>query len=179
LKENISNNYFGTDPVYGPYTHAVYINSKFMGLGPRLGVDSSYFITNHFAIIAGIAGDLLAGKVDYSTNFTSWTAYTGDLNHNTTPANTSMANENQYRIVPELDAKLAVRYQVAFENSKSELTLQAGYLYAVYLNAIQEVLPSTLVPGSWEAGSVAIINQTQQQSNIDLRGPFISASWKF
>jgi hypothetical protein len=122
---------------------------------------------------------LLAGNINYSTDFTSWTAYNADSIHNSTPANTYMANQNQYRVVPEVGAKLAALYNISFEKTHSDLTLQAGYMYAVYFNVIQQVLPQTLVPGSWEAGSVAIINQTQQQSNIDLRGPFISASWKF
>jgi hypothetical protein len=179
LKEDITNNYFGTDPVYGPYTHAVYGKSKFVGIGPRVGFDSSYYITNHFAITAEAAGALLAGTIDYSTDFTSWTAYNKDSIHNSTPANTSMANQNLYRIVPEAGAKITMLYSVPFEKSNSVLTLQAGYMYAVYFNAIHQVLPATLVPGSWEAGSVAIINQAQQESNIDLRGPFISASWSF
>jgi hypothetical protein len=180
LRQDITNNYFGSDPVYGPYSHAVYGKSKFVGIGPRLGLDSSYFITNHFAITGQIAGDLLAGSVDYSTDFTSGTSYTGGvLPHNNVPARTSMAHQNQYRIVPELDIKLAALYKISFERSHSELVLQAGYSYAVYFNAIQQVLPNTLVPGSWEAGSVAIINQTEKQSNIDLRGPFVSASWTF
>lgn len=179
LKENITNNYWGTDPVYGSYTHAVYENSTFTGFGPRIGVDGSYFITNRFAITGDIAGDLLAGTLNYSTDFTSWTAYTGDSIHNSTPANTSMANQNLYRIVPEVDAKIAMLYKVSFDKLGSELTLQAGYMYATYFNAINQVLPNTLVPDSWEAGSVAIVNQSQQQSNIDLKGPFVSVSWKF
>ncbi len=179
LKEDITNNYQGTDPVYGPYTHAVYGKSTFTGFGPRIGFDGSYFITNHFAITGSIAGDLLAGVLKYSTDFTSWTSYTGgSLPHNNTPANTSMANQNLNRIVPKMDAKLAMLYKTPLE-SGSELTLQAGYMYAVYFNTINQVLPTTLVPGSWEAGSVAIINQSQQQSNVDLRGPFISVAWKF
>ncbi len=179
LKENITNNYWGTDPVYGPYTHAVYEESTFTGLGPRIGFDGDYFITNRFAITGGIAGDLLAGSLNYSTDFTSWTAYTGDTAHNNTPANTSMADQNLNRIVPEMDAKVAMLYKIPFNKSGSELTIQAGYMYAVYFNAINQVLPNTLVPGSWEAGSVAIINQSEQQSNIDLRGPFISLTWNF
>jgi hypothetical protein len=179
LKEDITNNYFGTDPVYGLYTHAVYEKSKFIGVGPRIGLDSNYFITDHFAITLNVAGDLFAGNINYSTDFISWTAYNGDSIHNSTPAHTSMANQNQNRVVPAVGAKLAALYNISFEKSHSELTLEAGYRCAVYLNVIQQVLPNTLVPGSWEAGSVAIINQVQQQSNIDLRGPFISASWKF
>jgi hypothetical protein len=179
LKEDVTNNYQGTDPVYGPYTHAVYGKSTFTGFGPRIGFDGSYFITNRFAITGSIAGDLLAGVLKYSTDFTSWTSYTGgSLPHNNTPANTSMANQNLNRIVPKMDAKLAMLYKTPLE-SGSELTLQAGYMYAVYFNAINQVLPCTLVPGSWEVGSVAIINQSQQQSNVDLRGPFISVAWKF
>ncbi|MBV9575588.1 MAG: hypothetical protein JO149_03090 [Gammaproteobacteria bacterium] len=177
LKEDITNNYLGTDPVYGPYTHAVYTKSTFTGIGPRIGLGSSYYFTNRFALTANVAGDLLAGILKYSTDFTSWTAYNADNIHNSTPANTSMANQNVNRVVPGVDAKIAIRYQIPF--NQSELTLQAGYLYAVYFNAINQVLPSTLVPGSWEAGSVAIINQAQYQSNIDLRGPFVSAIWKF
>lgn len=178
LQEKITNNYWGTDPVYGPYTHAVYGKSTFTGFGPRFGLDGNYYFTKHFAINGNVATDLLAGALKYSTDFTSWTAYTGDANHNTTPANTSMARQNLTRIVPKLDAKLALLYKAPFGQC-SELTVEAGYMYAVYFNAIQQVLPSTLVPGSWEAGSVAIINQTTQQSNIDLRGPFVKLAWQF
>ena len=179
LKENITSNYWGTDPVYGPYTHAVDSNSAFTGFGPRIGLDGSYFITNRFAITEGVAGDLLAGNLKYSTDFTSWTAYTGDSIHNSTPADTSMANQTLHRIVPEVDAKIAMLYQIPFDKAGSVLTIEAGYKYAVYFNAINQVLPNTLVPGSWEAGSVAIVNQSEQQSNIDLKGPFVSVSWKF
>jgi hypothetical protein len=178
LQEKIANNYAGTDPVYGPYTHAVNTKSTFTGFGPRFGFDGNYYVTNRFAINATVATELLAGALKYSTDFTSWTSYTGDLEHNNTPANTSMARQNLTRIVPELDAKLSVIYTIPFGQC-SELTMAAGYAYAVYFNAIHQVLPSTLVPGSWEAGSVAIINQTTQQSNIDLRGPFVTLGWHF
>ena len=179
LKEDITNNYQGTDPVYGAYTHAVYGDSTFNGFGPRIGFDSSYFITNRLAITAEMAGDLLGGVLNYSTKFTSWTAYNRDSIHNSTPANTSMADQSVDRIVPEADAKIAVLYKIPLDKSGSDLTVQAGYMYSVYSNAINQVLPSTLVPGSWEAGSVAIINQTQQQSSLGLRGPFLRLTWKF
>jgi hypothetical protein len=179
LKEDLTNNYYGTDPVYGPYSHNVYGKSKFTGAGPRLGMDTSYFITNHFAITAQLAGELLAGSLKYSTDFTSLTGYVGTTAHNNTPTNTSMANQSLSRAVPELGAKLGVLYTLPFKNSESELTFQAGYMYSVYFNAIHEVLPQTLVTGSWEAGTVAIVNQTQRDSNLDLKGPYLSVSMKF
>lgn len=177
LKENISNNYMGTDPVYGPYTHAVYQKSNFTGFGPRFGVDGTYSMSDRFGILGGLGGNLLAGFLKYSTNFKSWTGYIGETAHNNIPANTSMANETINRIVPEVDAKIALVYKTAFASPGSELTFKLGYLYAVYLNAFHQVLPSTLVSGSWEAGSVAIVTQSQQDSNLDLQGPFLSVTW--
>lgn len=178
LKQDINDNYWGTDPVYGPYTHNVETKSSFTGFGPRLGLDGSYFITNHFAVTESIASDLLVGSLNYSTNFISWTGYTGgSAAHNNTPTRTSMANQVLHRFVPEVDAKVAMLYKVPMKSS--ELTMQAGYMFADYINAINQVLPSTLVAGSWEAGSVAIVTQSQQQSSLALDGPFVSLSWKF
>lgn len=178
LRENIDNSYWGKDPVTGPYAHSVETKSNYAGFGPRLGIDGSYFITKRFAITESIAGDLLAGYVHNSTDFVSWTSYTGgSAPHNNTPAYTSMANQKTHRIVPEVDAKIAMLYKVPLKNS--ELTLQTGYMYMVYSDAINEVLPSSLVPGSWEEGSVAIIGQSQTESNLSLDGPFFSLSWKF
>ena len=99
--------------------------------------------------------------------------------HNNTPAYTSMANQTLHRIVPEMDTKIAMLYKVPLKQSNSELTVQAGYMYSVYFNAVNEVLPTELVPGAWEGGTVAIINQTQQQSDVGLDGPFVSFAWKF
>lgn len=179
LKEDINDYYQGSDPVFGPYSHSVYVKSTFTGIGPRVGFDGSYFLTNRFAFTGDIAANLLAGVLKYSTGFTSFTSYTGGSTpHNNTPTNTSMANQNIQRVVPEMDAKIAMLYKTSFDNS-TELTIQAGYLFAVYFNAIHQVLPTTLVPGAWEDGTVAIINQSQLDSNIDLNGPFVSFSLTF
>ncbi len=174
LKQTIDNTYTGADPILGPYSHEVNTQSEFIGFGPRIGFDASYFITNRFAIIGNFAGDLLSGEIKYNTDFTSFGSSVG----NTVATKTSMANQNTNRIVPEMDAKIALLYKFPVQ-SNSEVTLQAGYLYSVYFNGVTEVLPSSLVPTAWEAGSVAIITQSQQQSNVDLRGPFVSVSWKF
>jgi hypothetical protein len=179
LKEDITNNYLGTDPVFGAYRHTVYGKSELIGAGPRLGFDARYYVTNQFAIVAGLAGDFLAGNIKYQTNFNSVTAYTGDSIHNSTPVDTSMANENLTRAVPVLGTKLGLEYKVPMNAASSELSLQAGYDYSVYFNAIHQVLPSTLVPGAWESGTVAIINQVQQQSNFNLQGLYFKAAYKF
>jgi hypothetical protein len=179
LKEDITSNFYGTDPVYGPYRHTVNGKSSFIGAGPRLGFDAKFLVTDHFSILTEIAGDILVGTLNYRTNFNSVTAYTADAIHNSKPVDTSMANQDLTRAIPMLGTKIGLQYQLPLNNSKSEFTFQAGYMYAAYFNAINQVRPGTLVPGAWEAGSVAIVTQVQQQSKLDLKGPYLSMSWKF
>jgi hypothetical protein len=178
LKENTTNNYAGTDPVYGPYTHSTYLNSKFTGFGPRIGLDARYFASSNYGINASMAGSVLVGDLASSTDFTSWTGYTsGVLARNNTPANTTLSKLSQTVIVPKVDAKIGLFFTKPLHTGTS-ITAQAGYMFTAYLNAINQVLPSSLVPGAWEAGSVAIISQAQQQSTLSLNGPYLTLAWK-
>lgn len=178
LKENTTNNYVGTDPVYGPYTHSTYIKSNFTGFGPRIGLDARYFASSNYGINASMASSVLVGSLASSTDFTSWTGYTGGiLPRNNTPANTTLSKQSQTEIVPKVDAKLGLFYTKPLHSGTS-ITAQAGYMFTAYINAINQVLPSTLVPGAWEAGTVATINQAQQQSNLSLNGPYLTLALK-
>lgn len=173
LKEDITNNYTGTDPFFGPYTHSVYTDSKFTGFGPRLGLDVNYFSSNNFGVNAGLASSLFVGRLASSTDFTSWTAFASDvILTNTTPANTTLSNKRQTVVVPEIDGKLGLFYTTAL-NDTSILTIQVGYMFQDYINSIYQVLPSTLVPTAWEGGTVAIINQVFNQSDLSMNGPYI------
>lgn len=173
LKEDITNNYTGSDPVWGPYTHRVHTDSSFTGFGPRLGLDVSYFVNRHFGVNAEIASSLFAGRLASSTNFTSWSGYIAEgIPRNNTPANTTLSNKRQTVIVPEIDGKVGLFYTTNL-NKNSILTIQAGYMFQDYINSIYQVQPSTLVPGAWEAGTVAIISQAHNQSDLSMNGPYI------
>lgn len=173
LKEDITNNYAGSDPVFGPYTHRVHTESSLKGFGPRLGLDVSYFVNRHFGVNAEMASSLFIGRLASSTNFTSWTGYTaGDLPRNNTPANTTLSNKHQTVVVPEIDGKLGLFYTTSLKNN-SALTIQAGYMFKDYLNSIYQVLPSSLVPGAWEGGTVAIVSQAHNQSDLSMNGPYV------
>ncbi|WP_367605721.1 Lpg1974 family pore-forming outer membrane protein [Legionella sp. W05-934-2] len=176
LKEDIANNYTGSDPVFGPYTHLVHTDSILTGFGPRLEVDGRYYVNNHFGVNAGIGSSLLVGSVSSSTNFTSWTANTTGPT-NSTPANTTLSNKRQTAVVPEVDGKIGLFYTTTF-NQGSTLTFQLGYMFQDYINSIYQVLPSSLVPGAWEGGSVAIISQTQRQSDLSMNGPYIKLVYR-
>lgn len=179
LKEGITNNYSGADPVYGPYTHSVYVNSKFTGIGPRLGLDGAFFVTHHFGVDAAMDGSVLLGRLSTNTNFNSWTGYTGGvLPHNNTPTNTTLSSQAQTKMVPEVETKLGLFYNVV-RNSGSVFSIHTGYMFSDYVNSISQVLPSSLVPGTWEAGTVAIISQAQTTSDLSLNGPYLKLAWQF
>ena len=178
LKENTTNNYAGSDPVYGPYTHSTYIKSKFTGFGPRIGLDARYFASSNYGLNASMASSILVGSLATSTDFNSWTGFTGGpVQFNNTPVNTTLSKQSQTSIVPKVDAKIGLFYTKPLHSGTS-ITAQAGYMFTAYINAINQVLPSTLVPGAWEGGTVAIINQAQQQSNLSLNGPYVTLAWK-
>ena len=75
-------------------------------------------------------------------------------------------------MVPEIDGKLGLFYTTTL-NENSILTIQAGYMFQDYINSIYQVLPSSLVPGAWEAGTVAIISQDHNQSDLSMNGPYV------
>lgn len=176
LKEDIANDYSGSDPVLGPYTHRVHTDSSLTGFGPRLEVDGHYYVNNHFGVNAEIGSSLLVASLFSSTNFTSWTANT-DGPTNSTPANTTLSNQRQTAVVSELDGKIGLFYTTKF-NQGSTLTFQLGYMFQDYINSIYQVLPSSLVPEAWEGGSVAIISQTQRQSDLSLNGPYLKLVYR-
>lgn len=178
LKEDITNNYSGSDPVFGPYRHQVRSDSSLTGFGPRLGLDASYFVNRHFGVNAGIGSSLLVGRLASSTNFTSWTAFSSQaIPTNNVPVNTTLSNQHQTAVIPELDGKLGLFYTTEW-NDSSSLTVEVGYMFQDYINSIYQVLPSTLVPTSWEAGTVAIISQASRQSDLSLNGPYLRLAYK-
>lgn len=174
LKEDITNNYYGRDPILGNYSHRVNIDYSFTGFGPRLGLDTGYFLNNYFGIDGGMACSLLVGNLGASTEFTSWTALvTGTVQTNSTPATTALSNQSRPYFVPEIEGKVGLFYTSTWY-SNSTLTIQVGYIFQDYINAIYQALPTSVVPGAWEAGTVAIISHIYTQSDLSLNGPYVS-----
>lgn len=178
LKEDMTNLYNGSDPVAGPYSHTMYVNSKFTGFSPRLRLDANYFFKSNFGINAKMAGNIFIGQTSNSTYFDSITGFTsGKIPSNVTPTRTQMANQYNTTVVPEVDSEIGLFYTTKLVND-TKLTIQVGYMFVDYINSINQVLPNTLVPGAWELGSVAIVNQSQQRSDLSLNGPYVRLVWK-
>lgn len=178
LEEDITSNYTGektpaanTDP-NAPYSITSYNTSQFIGAGPRLGLNTTYLFTNYFGLVAEVAGSVLAGSVQTDTNFNS------SLNH-ATPNYTTLADQTQTRIVPEVDAKLGLTYTIPFRTNKSSLNIQTGYMVTAYINGITQVVPTALVPDAFSNGTVAVETEGQNESDLDLNGPYLQIAYTF
>jgi hypothetical protein len=179
LKEDINSTYTGKDATSSHYAYSINTDtsSTFTGAGPRIGLDGTYFITNRFGITAEMATSLLLGSIDSSTTFNAYDANPSTGNN---PAvNTTLANQSQTKIIPEVDAKIAAEYSIPFNTNGSSLTLAAGYMLEDYINGINQILPTALVPGALNGGTIAIESSTNQESDLSLNGPFASLAWKF
>jgi hypothetical protein len=173
LKQAITNTYSGDqdandDP--NPFTNTVYNTSKYIGIGPKLGIAATGLLTNEFSIVAELASTLMVGSMKSKTNFK-----TQGLD-NPTPAHTALSDISQIKIVPEIASNIALSYHKAFKKG-SYLTTQLGYMYRLYVDGINQVVPSELVPNQFRNGVIALISSTQVQSNLDLSGPYIKVSW--
>ena len=172
LKQDITSTYLGTGSDGNPYSITSNNTSKFNGVGPRLGIGATYFVIERFGISAKIGGALLVGSMDTNTNFNSF----GAGNH--TLVNTTLANQSQNRVVPEADSKLEVNYTAPLKNGSS-VAFALGYLFGVYFDGINQVVPGSLVPSAFNGGVIAIETSQHEQSNLSLNGPYATVIFKF
>ena len=180
LKQYLEDNYQGTtsdsnnNTTGRKYSITSYNTSKFTGIGPQLGLNARGLITAHFSIVAKLAVSVLVGTMKSKTTFDSYDSTAG----NTTPTTTSLADQSETQVVPAFNSKLGLSYVIPFK-SGSTLGLEAGYLFAIYVNGINQVVPTALVPGAFNNGSIAIETSAQTQSDLGLNVPYLSLSWVF
>jgi hypothetical protein len=177
LKEDITSNYTGTytDPNAGasPYSITSYNDSKYIGAGPRLGIDADYFFGHGFGITSEMAASVLVGSMQSNTHFLSFG------NGNTTPGYTGLANDlDETRVVPGLEGKLGFTYARSFL-SGSMMSLELGYLFSTYFDGINQVVPTALVPEAFNQGVIAVETSDSVQSNLDLNGPYLKLTYMF
>jgi len=127
-------------------------NSKFTGIGPRMGIDTSYHVGDCFGIVSHFATALLVGNVDNSQVFTS-EGQGGNITNNTT--------DTQTRVVPAFDAKLGVDYSIPFKNNASSLSIEGGYQVTQYVD-VQD----------------RITDGVTKTSSIGFNGPYLSLNFK-
>ncbi|KTD14006.1 Lpg1974 family pore-forming outer membrane protein [Legionella israelensis] len=127
-----------------------YHNTDFNGVGPVIGIDYAYNLTDGFSVTANSAMSILYGTGRFSDGY----LFSNDL--------IPVANYGSKKmVVPSLEAKLGVNY--AFSMAEGVLNLEAGYQAVNYFNALQ----------------TRGLNATGTPTNSDygLYGPYLGAKW--
>lgn len=132
--------------------------SKYIGLGPRLGLEANYYVDVGISIIASMATALLTGDQMSSLVERSNFTFTGEIEDiqffsrdpslilipTLTPGtrvndNTTITRPTQQlrsiRVVPNLESKIGITYSPCLPCTRSKIFLEAGYLANYYFNA--------------------------------------------
>lgn len=136
-------------------TYNYYNNeSKYTGIGPRAGADTSYCFGNGVSIFGDFAAALLIGDLETTTSTDSVSA--GTLT-NTTSSTSSVSNA----IVPEAEARLGLAYTKPM--AQGDLRVEAGYELTNY----------------WDASTVngSTANATADETSFNYQGIFLGLKW--
>jgi len=175
LREEVMSTYSGTTTgIYaGPFSTQQDVNSIFIGLGPRLGVEGDYTFNSGFGLLAEGAVSTLIGGLTSRSTYTS-SAQELLVLYGQKVNNQVIKDQTVYQVIPGIDAKLGVNYKHLFNNN-ALLTVSAGYQAAVYMNAISQYIPQTLVSGEGiETGGIFVATMSHTLSNYSVQGPFLN-----
>lgn len=153
------------------YNEVDVLNSKFRGIGPRFGIDSSYHVWNCFGIVAHVAAAMLVGDVDTTTTGTSVIDLNPNLGLGVLPLTTTSATntDDSNRIVPAFDAKLGIDYTWEFQN-RSSLSIEAGWQVTQYIDAVDQY--NNNIGNGFGLG-----NNDQSTTSIGFDGPYLSLNF--
>lgn len=152
--------------------------SQYLGAGPDLGVNIQYKANNGLGVIGQFMGVLTAGSMNAKDNFTSASARLMALGNTTSRQEISVPSSTE--VVPGFNSKLGLFFDHSWRNSLN-LSIEAGYRFAYYANAISGVSPATLVqPGvnvtipEFATGTMAINSTATTNSPFNFKGPYIN-----
>jgi hypothetical protein len=163
------------DPSFSFQTQNV---SKYIGAGPDLGMTLRYKTNSGFGVMGEFTGVITAGTIKAQDNFTSTSSRLTFLGIGTSQQQITSPNDTQ--VVLGADGKLGIFYN--YQGTKiPDVTIEAGYRIATYLNAIATVNPNTLVqPGTvittpeFATGTMAIVSTDATTRPFNFNGPFIN-----
>lgn len=148
--------------------------SDFQGFGPLIGVDGSFYLGAGFGAVGHADYALLYGRDDTTTHQI-------DVFNLTIPAfstlifPTSFKNDDNDRLAQAADLKLGGDYTYLFnQNNNANLTLELGYQYSQYFDAIDRLESQSRI--NIVNGVISISKDTTVRavhtSNVGLHGPY-------
>lgn len=181
LREKVTAIYNGSIPAglfAGPFSMEQQVKADFTGIGPRFGLEGDYTADNGFGFMMEGAFSALIGSAYAKTSFAGSGQELLAL-YNQTLNEQYIRDQKVSRVVPGVDGKLALTYKRTF-NKNTSINISAGYEAAVYVNAISQYLPGTLVTGtSLQSGGIYVATMDHTLSNYSVQGPFLKASLQF
>ena len=178
LREYVKAIYSGSIPlgIYaGPFRTEQDVTAKFNGIGPRVGLDASYDTDYGVRFLGEAAVSALIGSSYSKTAYLS-SAQELLIKYGQQTNGQFIKDKRVTQVIPGIDAKLGVSYKHAFSNCMI-LNVKAGYQAAVYINAINQYLPGSLVDGGpLDSGGIFVATMNHTQSNYSVQGPFLEAS---
>lgn len=180
VEQNKTNNYaadYDISGITGPavnnvdYNETDISNSKFTGIGPRFGVDSSYHVWDCFGIVAHVAAAMLIGQTETDTTGAAVVSIDPNPLPTVFPITVTTATnvDKTNRIVPVIDAKLGIDYTFEFQN-RSSLSIEAGWQATQYINAVDSYNKS--VSNLFGLG----VNNVST-SSLGFQGPYLSLNF--
>lgn len=139
----------GLNSTQDSYTYNQEVHAKYTGVGPRIGTDMFFGILPGLNIYGQGAVSALAGRSTLTQTYADSLATGVFPPRRTTNANT---------VVPELEAKLGLKYRYALNHGNVEV--DAGYLWVNYFNAL-----------------FAAAHNRPVDNNFSVNGPYLGLKW--
>lgn len=154
--------------------------STFMGAGPVFGVNVVFQLIKHLQFTGSSSFALLMGQLKNITFYRSYSPFISSAG-NPQPTTERSRVPNRTQLVPGFEEKLG--FALDFPYRCGCFTLEAGYQFQIYLNAIQSYdmtvivdaadLPFPSTVGYYAQGFQRIL------SNFILTGPYVKMSLNF
>jgi len=174
IQQKLNADFSGTDPILDFYTFGIATKSKFSAAGVRLGFNTEYQWWQKIKFISSFAGNIFVGS---QQPYTSTTGTGTVLTDAGIPVNHQFISHESYtQLVPALDGKLALKFSSNCYHKT--FSIEGGYMASVYVNAIQNYVPSTYVPDSLGivTGSVFLQSLLKTTDSFSVDGPYVTFS---
>ena len=173
LRERVTATFTGnvvTAPNAGPFSTRQRVSADFTGVGPRMGLESNYEVGYGFGIIGEAAVSALIGS---NTSKTSYLSSSQELlnDFGQTSNYQTIKDDNITQVIPAIDAKIGLSYSYAFCNGEV-LTVKGGYQAAVYVDAINQYIPQTVVQPI-QSGGIFVGTMSHTVSDYSVQGFFL------
>jgi len=180
LKEQLLSAFFGEPPAPGtPFPDDVRIRiglnntSKFIGVGPRLGIDSSLITRHGFTFTGQLAGALLIGRTQPAEYMFSGTS--PELAEFGIAVNREIINSDTFtHVVYAANARLGGGYTRQLR-SGAQLTVEGGYLAALYVNPFSGYETNHNIL-ALQIGSLSTGSMRHTLSNFSLDGMYLNVA---